>query len=110
MLSGCKKYYLIERTVPLGEVRWLNNRESAPRIDLTAGEPASELLRIGDRQVTEMICEYVVYSGGEMSEGLIEYAKAKFGSIFSRGVYIFPVLDLQLRITQSQTTTHKQAQ
>lgn len=93
MLSGCKKYYLIERTVPLGEVRWLNNCESASRIDLTAGEPASELLRIGNRQVTEMIYEYVVHSGGEMLEGLIEYAKAKFGPTFSRGVYIFPVLD-----------------
>ena len=39
--------------------------------------------------VTEMICEYVVYSGGEMSEGLIEYAEAKFGTAFSRGVEIF---------------------
>ena len=89
MLSGCKKYYLIERTVPLGEVRWLNNRESAPQTDLTTDLPASELLRSGDRMVTEMICEYVVYSGGEMSKGLIEYAKAKFGTAFSRGVEIF---------------------
>ena len=86
MLSGCKKYYLIERTVPLGEVRWLNNRESAPRIDLTAGEPASELLKMGDRQVTEMIYEYVAYSGGEMLEGSIEYAKAQSKVWF----YIFP--------------------
>ena len=111
MLSGWKKYYLIERTVPLGEVRWLNNRESAPRIDLTAGEPASELLRIGDRQVTEMICEYVVYSGGEMLEGLIECAKAKakakFGSIFSRGVYIFPVLELKTQNSKLKTQNSK---
>ena len=61
--------------VPLGEVRWLNNRESAPQIDKTAGMPASELLDTCNRQITEVIPKYVVYSGEEMLEKLVEYAK-----------------------------------
>ena len=76
----------------LREARWLSNRDSAPQTDLTAGETASELLKDDDCRHTEMILEYVVYSGGEMLEGLIEYAKANFGPTLSRGVGIFPVL------------------
>ena len=78
--------------VPLGEVRWLNNRESAPQIDKTAGMPASELLWTRNRQITEVIPKYVVYSGEEMLEELVEYAKLRYGTTFSRGVDIFPVL------------------
>ena len=80
--------------VPLGEARWLNNRESAPQIDKTAGMPASELLDTCNRQITEVIPKYVVYSGEEMLEKLVEYAKLRYGTTFSRGVDIFPVLDV----------------
>ena len=66
--------------MPLGEVRWLNNRESAPQIDKTAGMPASELLETSNRHITEVIPKYVVYSGKEKLEELVEYAKLRYGT------------------------------
>ena len=89
---------LIEIIVPLGEVRWLNNRESAPQIDKTAGMLASELLETSNRHITEVIPKYVVYSGEEMLEELVEYAKFRYryGTTFSRGADIFAVLELSL--------------
>ena len=53
------------------------------------------MLKINDRQITEMIDKNVEYSRVEVLDGLVEYAKSKCGSIFSRGDDIFPVLDIK---------------